>query len=259
MQLFNSQLRLINKKQLKHTDMRQIFNSILLMMLGLFSWVNVEATTPIYEDIVENKTITRSYKVYDFNAIKTSTVCSISFVQTNNGSSSLQIKGSKELIDKISVKVKDGVLCIDEARRKNVKEQVDIVITAPDLTSISTDGIGIILIDNGLKTKSLDLYTGGVGNIIIKNLDCTDLSAQLDGVGSIELSGKATKASYNLRGVGNIKAVNFKVQDVKAVSEGIGNLVCYASKTIDISLQGMGSISYKGNPTVLIYRKDGCG
>lgn len=259
MQLFNSQLRLINKKQLKHTDMRQIFNSILLMMLSLFSWINVEASTPIYEDIIENKVITRTYKVYDFNAIKSSAVCNIVFVQTSDGSSSLKIKGPAELISKIGVEVKEGVLCIEDNRRKNNKDKIEVEIIAPDLNAITSDGVGNILIKNGLKTNTLNINSQGVGNIVIYNLECSDLSASLDGVGNIELAGESVKALFQLGGVGSIKALNLKAQDVKASSSGVGNLSCYATKALDISLQGMGSISYKGNPTITNFEKYGWG
>ena len=196
----------------------------------------------------------------NFNAIETSTVGNITFIQTNDGSSSLKIKGPETLVKDIKVEVVNGVLCLtDNNRRKNRNKTVDVVVSAPSLEAIDTDGVGIIAVKDGLKTNQLCLNCKGVGNIEISNLDCGELSVNLDGVGNVELSGKAATALYSLNGVGSIKAENLKVQDVKALSNGIGNLRCYAVKTIDLSLQGMGSISYKGNPKIVNVEKGGFG
>lgn len=240
--------------------MNAVFRTIVIIMTGLLAWSSVRANTEVDEAIIDNKVITRTYDVYGFNAVYISTLCNVSFIQTTDGTYSLKIRGSEDIISKISVEIKNGVLCLEEARRRNnSKTKVEVIIAAPELHSINSEGVGNFVVKNGLKTKELKIQSSGVGNIIIDNLNCDNLSAILNGVGNIEINGVAEEASFNLNGVGSIKAGNLKANEVKALSSGIGDLKCYAEKSIDISLQGIGSITYSGDPIVKNLRSDGVG
>ena len=171
------------------------------------------------------------------------------------------MKGNEELLNKIKVYVKNGVLYIKEGRRgmkyKNTK--LSISITTPELTIIDTDGVGNINIKNGLNTPSLDIKNNGVGNIYINQLKCSSLNIISDGVGNININGEANNAILRLKGVGSINAENLKAQSVKATSDGVGNIKCYATEAIDASIRGVGGIGYKGNPTTKNFHRDGVG
>ena len=201
--------------------MNAVFRTIAIIMTGLLAWSSVKANTKIDEAIIENKVITRTYDVYGFDAVYISTLCNISFVQSANDTYSLKIRGSEDVISKISVEIKNGVLCLEEVRRRNnAKTKVEVIIAAPQLHSINSEGVGDFVIKNGLKTTDLKIQSSGVGNVIIDKLNCDNLSAILNGVGYIELSGVAEEASFNLNGVGSIKANNLKANEVKALSAG---------------------------------------
>lgn len=239
--------------------MNHVSRTIILLLTTFISWVSAFANNTVEGTITEGNVITRTYNVYDFNAISASTVCNINFVQTTDGTSSLQIRSTERQLAKMKVEVKNGVLCLNETRRKGDKDKVEVIITAPELNSVFSEGVGNFVIKNGLKTNVLKIKSSGVGSITINSLNCDNLIATLDGVGNIVVNGTAKDASFNLTGVGSIKAGNLKADKVKAFSQGIGEVRCYAIKSIDVSLQGIGSIYYSGNPEIKNLRRDGVG
>ena len=49
------------------------------------------------------------------------------------------------------------------------------------------------------------------------------------------------------------------VSDVVVEQNGVGSVSCYASGTINISAQGVGSVNYYGDPQVTGLKKSGIG
>ena len=68
-----------------------------------------------------------------------------------------------------------------------------------------------------------------------------------------------THATYYLEGVGSLKAKDMIVSDVVVEQNGVGSVSCYASGTINISAQGVGSVNYYGDPQVTGLKKSGIG
>lgn len=73
------------------------------------------------------------------------------------------------------------------------------------------------------------------------------------------LKGQAGHATYYLEGVGSLKAKDMIVSDVVVEQNGVGSVSCYASGTINISAQGVGSVNYYGDPRVTGLKKSGIG
>lgn len=70
---------------------------------------------------------------------------------------------------------------------------------------------------------------------------------------------QAGHATYYLEGVGSLKAKDMIVSDVVVEQNGVGSVSCYASGTINISAQGVGSVNYYGDPQVTGLKKSGIG
>ncbi len=239
--------------------MKQIVRIIIVTLVSLFTWVSAKAKNTT-DDFENNKSITRSYQMRGFEGVKVNTVAKVTFTQSKDNSNSLTIKGKEELINKLKVYVKDGVLCIDEGRK--VKKGDDILVinvSAPNLNYINIDGVGGFSVNTGLNVNTLKVINNGVGNVSIKDLECENLQVTSNGVGSINLSGKADNTSLKLNGVGSINSGDLKCKTVKAISSGVGSITCYATDAIDASLNGIGSINYKGKPSIKNMKRDGIG
>lgn len=239
--------------------MKTIFKmlSTLLLTAGLLS-----SCVYMGEGIQPSKKlITRDYKVKEFNKIDAGTVGDIYYTQSADGKTDVQIYGPDNIVALIQVAVKDSTLLLSIDKSKKVRnfKKMKITITSPTLNSISFKGVGDVHIDNGLTTDNLYVESKGVGNVKIKSLTCSSLNVQSMGVGNVKLAGTVQAATLHSKGVGNIEAGNLQANIVEASSQGVGDITCNAVESINAAVRGVGSIKYKGNPTIKSLNKKGVG
>lgn len=230
--------------------MKTIFKmlSTLLLTAGLLS-----SCVYMGEGIQPSKKlITRDYKVKEFNKIDAGTVGDIYYTQSADGKTDVQIYGPDNIVALIQVAVKDSTLLLSIDKSKKVRnfKKMKITITSPTLNSISFKGVGDVHIDNGLTTDNLYVESKGVGDVKIKSLTCSSLNVQSMGVGNVKLAGTVQAATLHSKGVGNIEAGNLQANIVEASSQGVGDITCNAVESINAAVRGVGSIKYKGNPTI---------
>ena len=221
--------------------MKTIFRmlSVLLLTTGLLS-----SCIQIGEGIQPSKKlITRDYKVKEFNKIDAGTVGNIYYTQSTDGKTDLQIYGPDNIVALIQVAVKDNTLFLSIDKSKKVRnfKKMKITITSPTLNGISF------------------IESKGVGNVDIQSLTCQKLNVQSMGVGDVKLEGTAQIAALHSKGVGNIEAGNLRANAVEASSQGVGDITCNATESIDAAVRGVGSIKYKGSPTIKSLSKKGVG
>lgn len=207
------------------------------------------------------KLITRDYKVKEFNKIDAGTVGDIYYTQSADGKTDVRIYGPDNIVALIQVAVKDSTLLLSIDKSKKVRnfKKMKITITSPTLNSISFKGVGDVHIDNGLTTDNLYVESKGVGDVKIKSLTCSSLNVQSMGVGNVKLAGTVQAATLHSKGVGNIEAGNLQANIVEASSQGVGDITCNAVESINAAVRGVGSIKYKGNPTIKSLNKKGVG
>ena len=239
--------------------MKTIFKmlSTLLLTAGLLS-----SCVYMGEGIQPSKKlITRDYKVKEFNKIDAGTVGDIYYRQSADGKTDVQIYGPDNIVALIQVAVKDSTLLLSIDKSKKVRnfKKMKITITSPTLNSISFKGVGDVHIDNGLTTDNLYVESKGVGDVKIKSLTCSSLNVQSMGVGNVKLAGTVQAATLHSKGVGNIEAGNLQANIVEASSQGVGDITCNAVESINAAVRGVGSIKYKGNPTIKSLNKKGVG
>ena len=218
--------------------MKTIFKmlSTLLLTAGLLS-----SCVYMGEGIQPSKKlITRDYKVKEFNKIDAGTVGDIYYTQSADGKTDVQIYGPDNIVALIQVAVKDSTLLLSIDKSKKVRnfKKMKITITSPTLNSISFKG---------------------VGDVKIKSLICSSLNVQSMGVGNVKLAGTVQAATLHSKGVGNIEAGNLQANIVEASSQGVGDITCNAVESINAAVRGVGSIKYKGNPTIKSLNKKGVG
>lgn len=239
--------------------MKTIFKmlSTLLLTAGLLS-----SCVYMGEGIQPSKKlITRDYKVKEFNKIDAGTVGDIYYTQSADGKTDVQIYGPDNIVALIQVAVKDSTLLLSIDKSKKVRnfKKMKITITSPTLNSISFKGVGDVHIDNGLTTDNLYVESKGVGDVKIKSLTYSSLNVQSMGVGNVKLAGTVQAATLHSKGVGNIEAGNLQANIVEASSQGVGDITCNAVESINAAVRGVGSIKYKGNPTIKSLNKKGVG
>lgn len=206
-----------------------------------------------------NNIITRDYKVSGFDQIQSSAIAEINYVQSTDGTYTLQIYGPDNFVELVTVSVKDNKLSLNMAKKNIKNAHLKIKISSPELKEVKLSSVASFNIENSFKAETFNAYSDGVGAIQAKDIKCTNLSVSISGVGDARIAGETENAILKSHGVGSIDANNLKADNVVANSNGVGNILCYATKSLKAKANGVGSISYKGNPTEKELKKNGIG
>ena len=218
---------------------------------------------------------TKNVAVEGFNAIKASSAIDVVYTQTE-GEPSVEVYAPHNIIDHITVKVKDETLVIGVERHTRIKGRCQKVVrvSAPAVQRFQSSSAGDIVLKNGLTTTGkveikassagdikgegiacTDLYidASSAGDIQLKEITCTHIEAKTSSGGDIELSGRCEKAIYKTSSAGDINAKKMEAVDVDATASSAGDISCHVSGQLTARTSSSGEISYKGNPSAIDY------
>ncbi len=189
------------------------------------------------------KTITTE----DYEALELIAVGNVIFTQGNVGE--ITLKGDQNIVELIKIKTKNNKLIIDYVKKVTINGEYDLEILVPikSLKYVAVSGVGNVSTDHEIKTENLIISLDGVGKINLK-ISATNISTNLSTVGNIKLDGKAQIININSSGVGAFDGLDLEVEEAKITVSGIGSVSINCSKKLEVSLSGIGSIKYKGNP-----------
>lgn len=151
---------------------------------------------------------------------------------------SLKISADENILPLIKAEVKDGVLVLSTTGA--TKSKTDIVFEATAQTIKRLENSGTVSIDaRG--------FNGG------------DLAVETSGVGSITLVGRVDSLKAELSGVGSLEADELTADRVTTSLSGVGSASVRAQKSINGSVSGVGSLTWKGTATDVSTNVSGIG
>ena len=151
---------------------------------------------------------------------------------------SFEIEGDDNLLPIIMTDVNDGNLRIHSDTQYNASKPIAIRISIPDLEKYTSAGAGDIHITN-LKNDRLVLSNTGAANI--------------------EAAGQTKFVDIKSSGAGNIETQKLQAERAKVTVAGAANVDVFASQQLDVSVSGIGSVTYSGNPPVVNKSVSGIG
>ena len=107
---------------------------------------------------------------------------------------------------------------------------VEIHVTIPEITDLTTTGVGNMTAVNDLVVTQLDLSLTGVGNFNLK--------------------GKAQDLDIDITGSGRINAFPFETDVCDISISGAGDAEVFVNDELDVTITGVGDVFYLGTPTV---------
>ena len=141
---------------------------------------------------------------------------------------SVVVKADDNLLGHVTTKVQSGKLVIGNTPGSlAAKSPMSVVVTVPTLS---------------------ELTLAGGGNIVVSGLKAESLAVSLSGGGNVTGSGTARSLDVTLSGSGNAWFTRLPATDVRAVLSGSGTIQVTATKSLDASVPGSGTIIYSGNP-----------
>ena len=151
---------------------------------------------------------------------------------------SIHISGDENILPLITTRISKGILKIESDSTFETKADSEIIINVKSLKEFTFDGVGETFINNINEDKFI---------------------CSINGVGSCDLNGKVKSFNISVNGVGSVNARQLIAADVVASLNGVGSVKLYAKNSLNASVNGIGGLTYFGNPTELILNDSGIG
>ncbi|KPC55012.1 GIN domain-containing protein [Amantichitinum ursilacus] len=151
----------------------------------------------------------------------------VDMTYTVGPTASLQVSASAEMLSQLVLSVSNGELTIDAKSGSDFHHGVRVVATGPLLTGVSIDGAG------NFKATGL---TGAAFN------------TRIAGAGSISATGAVHHINASVKGAGDIDLKKLTAKDAVITIAGTGSVKAYASESVAVTVNGVGSVDISGKP-----------
>jgi hypothetical protein len=149
-----------------------------------------------------------------------------------------EIEADDNILPLIRTEVRDGVLYVSNQQRYNSAKAVALRISLPELISVSSRG---------------------AGEITVQDANSNDLKIESTGAASIKAAGKVKSATISSTGAGDIDANRLQTEKARVTVTGAASVNVYVTEQLDVSVSGVGSVSYSGNPKTVNKSVSGIG
>jgi hypothetical protein len=93
-------------------------------------------------------------------------------------------------------------------------------------------------------------------DVYLQNIDNITLS----GTGNVELdNGSGTNLTVINNGIGNFNGSNYQTRKAMVRAISVGNIRIWATDELDITVSGIGSVYYRGDPKTIKQNRSGLG
>lgn len=153
---------------------------------------------------------------------------------------SVSVQGDAKFIGRVTTRVVNGELRIsmNNDANINIKKHDRVVVAMPSLTSFDAEGAGLARLNN-VQGDRLDVDYRGAGSLVI--------------------NGKVRQVRIDAEGVGEVDTKSLIAQEADVSFEGIGAVSIYASEKLTADVEGMGNLTYYGNPRIVNKSVSGIG
>lgn len=220
-----------------------ILTAVALSAIALSSCGKIITIKSKKDNVVHKLNITGT-----FDAIETNGITDVKYI---DGPLSVVLSAPEEIIDDISVELKDGRLVVGMKRELHLNGRYNILLTvsAPGVSKFYSYGTGDFEIDN-LKGKDIVIETCGTGDFDAVSVECSVFTLKSTGTGdagiktlSADFADLGTSGTGGFE-IGAIKAGKLKVTtsgtgDVEIKSGWAGKAELCNSSTGDIDLRGV--------------------
>ncbi len=234
--------------------MKAIFYFLAIPLLFLSLSCTERNSFSSSDEIKEKKALT------GVTRLKVDGVFSLTISQSDE--ESIEVEGDQAMVNKLLIDQEGELLSLKMEEDvedsffddKNLKIHIHI----KDLKEFNYEGVGNVKTNGLFKVADLKLIGNGVGNLELE-LDAQEIDADFDMVGNIKLRGKANRATFINNGIGNLNASELIVQNINVNSSGIGNVELNCVGDLSLVVDGIGKVSYSGNPRIIKKEVSGIG
>jgi hypothetical protein len=229
----------------------KILKFTVMKLISIFSIVLLLGLTPPAQSQTEDNWEYKDLQVGEFTAVRLDGSFKVYLVQGEQ--SSIRVKASNNVVfDNIKVRNYNGELEIKLNQSIFEYSRVSLYITFKTLNQLDIEG-GVNLKTNGyIDLNDFAVSIEGGANVELK-LKAKTVEFRGAGGFILEMSGVADLLDLAIDGAGHVSANELKTDNVKFKVRGFGTGNVYATKLLNVKLEGVGMVRYKGEPKVTQY------
>ena len=163
----------------------------------------------------------------------------------------IEVTVDDNIMEYLSIRVHNDELIIEVVRGVSLSEfelAIDVIMT--DLKSLVTNSAGSIKGKNTFEEDQVHFMVNSAGNISL-DLKANQLNSMINSAGNLLLSGQVTHHNAMLSSAGNLSAFDLYTETTVIMINSAGNAQVTASKLLDVTINSVGCVYYKGNPVLI--------
>ena len=154
------------------------------------------------------------------------------------GAQSVAVHAQRNLLQHVVTEVHDGTLVVGSRGTYTATAPLSVDVTVPALSAVALTGTGSVHAD-GIQA----------GTLVIR----------VPGSGTVTASGSVDRLDAGVDGAAEVELGNLVARDVTAALGGTGHLHVHATRSLEATVSGTGTISYGGNPATVSQSVTGTG
>ncbi len=173
--------------------------------------------------------------------------------EVKTGTKSVRLEGPPELLSRIKLEVKDGVL-VTQVERQGLfntgfgGKKVRLYVTNPKVESVSASG-GAGIEAEATDTDEFSAEASGGGTVNVRDVDARRVEAEASGGARVTLSGRAQELDAEASGGSVVKAQDVKgVKTLQAEASGGARVEADASESVKGEASGGSVIRLVSRP-----------
>jgi hypothetical protein len=179
--------------------------------------------------VPESGRVIESREISGFTGVELTSIGDLRIEQT--GTESLTIEADADVLPQLTSNVSNGILELGVAPGTTIATSRRIVYR---LTVATLDSIAV----------------SGAGDATAANLRADRLTVEVSGAGEMILAGTVDSQTVTISGTGDYNGEDLLSASAKVTIDAAGNAVLRVSDRLDVTVSGVGSVEYIGDPKV---------
>jgi hypothetical protein len=220
-----------------------------MMLVPLLLLAACGANARDHEDAASGQAGRRDFQVGSFDRVELAG--SHNVIVKVGGAPSAYAEGDTGLLERLEVRVENGVLRIGQKKGKwsfgSRKDRggVTVHVSAPSLKGAEVAGSGDMRIDR-VQSDDFAASIAGSGDLEVGSLRARTTSFSIAGSGGVRAAGAAESAEFEIAGSGDVRAAGLEVRRAKVSIAGSGNVEAKAMESADVAIMGSGNADIGG-------------
>ena len=197
--------------------------------------------------------IERSLSVQPFTAIECNLPVAVTYVQTNDQTSKVVLKGTPKMIEHCIVEVNNGTLKLRLARNpkrflnsfSKSQDYLKVTVYGGQLTALAVQSACTFYAER-LEMPQLALSNSGASTIRVGRFVGQRLTMSCSGASSTKLAGNVAQLMLNVTGASSLVAYEFAAQDLTVKVSGASTAKLLVQRSADAHVSGASTLALQG-------------